>query len=446
MAFPTIRYDAAGGSDTAASGSATTSDTVYTDISTGETVTGTGASNTITFSGTVDLSDVLDDDTDAIWVGHAADEPHIFQITGFTGGKATCTALTVVPALGATDFGATDDWAIGGKRKTFEGETRRDWEDYLAGWTAEFDVGNYDITDGNINPAVGDVTDGPLTFESSAAAIAAQVLPVIQLTGITTTNMFNFESGNGFVVFRRMKLGYNNAGASSNGRSLLRNNALRKLQCIECEFDAGIGAGKITYCVQPWGGTNYYIGCLFHNAGVWGVRSISGKHVYKNCRMYDNGSDGINSAGFGSESMLEISNCVIRDNAGHGIIQEAGAAESAFVFENNTVFNNTLDGLNMEGTPGNRSTITITGNLFMDNTEAGMDLTAGAWHRAYYDHNHFQGNATNIDNHPTVADSGLPGPNDTQGDPDLIEDTTPLDLTPNSTSDLVKTGPPIQVI
>ena len=120
MAYPIVKYNSSTGSNTAPSDA----------VATGTNASGTGAGTTITLNGTFDCTAAADDDSDFIWCATTSGQRHLFQITSFTGGKATATAVVVAEAIGATTFsGAT--WHINGSRLSLESDSSN--EDYRTG-------------------------------------------------------------------------------------------------------------------------------------------------------------------------------------------------------------------------------------------------------------------------------------------------------------------------
>ena len=171
MAYPVILYDATSGSDTAPADA----------IATGSAASGTGAATTIDLGGTFDLTDAADDDSDYIWCSTTAGERHLFQITSFTGGAATCTAVVVAEAIGATTFSGAN-WHINGSRLTLESDTsRRDHVDWGSGWTVELEAGTYVLT-AAFNPGASGITwnstKPPIEIRAASGAASRPVIDV----------------------------------------------------------------------------------------------------------------------------------------------------------------------------------------------------------------------------------------------------------------------------
>ena len=162
MAFPVITYDAANGSDTAASGAGGAT------AVTGTNGSGTAGTSTFSLNEEVDFTGVADDGSDALWCESTANERHLFRITAFNPSVAACTTLTTTEVIGATNI-TTANWAVGGKRKTVEADTAQSDDDDMAdGWNAEFEAGTYTIT-AAIRPQGGTAAiRGPTVYAATA--------------------------------------------------------------------------------------------------------------------------------------------------------------------------------------------------------------------------------------------------------------------------------------
>ena len=181
MSTATLHY-ASTGSNTAASGS-----NAPTTAVTGTAASGTGAATTINLGGTFDLTGVADDDTDLIWCATTTGERHLFRITSFTGGVAACTAVVVANAIGATTFSGAN-WAIGGKRLSFENDTSLcDYED-IDGWNVVLGDGETYTTTKEIDVAnlAGAASDGPTRWTTEAGYTTRATI-----SSTASINMFN---------------------------------------------------------------------------------------------------------------------------------------------------------------------------------------------------------------------------------------------------------------
>ncbi|MCH8096444.1 MAG: hypothetical protein IID53_05150, partial [Proteobacteria bacterium] len=171
MVLSVLTYNASSGSDTAASGAGPST------AITGSSATN-GAGNIVNLDGTPDLSGVAVNDI--IWVNVSGVNINLSRITAVDDGADTVTTEDL------TVLGGGVTWAIGGKRKTLENNTSKmDWEDSKAGWRFVFEAGTYSITK-DIDPGVGDDTNGPVEFVSSDPGV---VLPIFDIT--TNIRIFN---------------------------------------------------------------------------------------------------------------------------------------------------------------------------------------------------------------------------------------------------------------
>ena len=368
MPFPTVQYDATNGSDT---------------NPTGAIATGTNADlsgTTVTLNETVDFTGVADDDSDYLWYSGDAGDKHLFQITAFNPSVAACTSLTVATA-GTTR--TAKNWAVNGERQTMLNDSSQyDWEDFLAGWTLEFQDGTYDIpvridTKGNS-------TDGPITYK---AAVGHS--PTLR----TTANIpfFNDLSGYWFkgITFTT------SASPKTSTTMCYRTNGGGYLLMEDCVID-GLQSGITGYfthsgtairttvknCVSS--GVNYgvqgiamtWIACRFIENGGWGVinSNSNGGDTYMFCVFHGNASGGLYTSGTGSPSVI---NCVFDGNTG--------------------------DGLKVHGA---QRSISVVNNLFTNNTGNGLNgTTAPSIRPLFADFNAFLANGTDRSNVPT-------GPND----------------------------------
>jgi hypothetical protein len=167
----TVNYNAASGSDTAASGS-NAPVTALTDANTGATVT-TAGSTSVTFSSTIDLTGVNNDGSDVIWINTTAGTRHLFRIVTFTGGVATCTGLVLAETASTSQSGLS--WAIGGKRQTLKNDaTQPDAVDWTDGWCAQFDPGTYLVSSWRLSGGSDEV--GPILIKSTDGLTATPAI------------------------------------------------------------------------------------------------------------------------------------------------------------------------------------------------------------------------------------------------------------------------------
>lgn len=330
MAFPTIQYNGSSGSDSAASGSNAPT-TAITDVSTGETIS-TATSTTQTFSSAVDLTGVLDDDSDCIFIATPSGERKLFQIVSFTGGVAACTAIVTTEAADGTDAGLS--FAIGGVRQTLQADTsNRDWLDMGAGWTFEFEAGTYDLG-ASISVVAGTAADGFLRFQAASGA---------SVTLRSTTNTHHFSASDGLHV-RDVSL-TTNSGTTTNTRGLYSSSTnSRNILFANVVID-GLDEGILG---------NFDIQGLFINVEVmnctdYGVRV--GRNQTDNifmyaCKLHDNGYGASwRDSGTNDRSYMVIDHCLIYDNTNDGLVAEMDA--SPLTVKNSTFHGNGGDGISV---------------------------------------------------------------------------------------------------
>lgn len=158
MARPILNYDAISGSDTAASGAGPA--TAIT--GTGAAHTNGAASTTITLTNSPDLSGVAVDHV--LWMDTASGRK-FSKITAVDDGADT---VTVEDSFNIGS-GSAVDYAIGGERKTFEGDTgQRDWLDWKGGWIIELNDGGVFLVTAEFAPIYGTKTTGTTEIRTVA--------------------------------------------------------------------------------------------------------------------------------------------------------------------------------------------------------------------------------------------------------------------------------------
>ena len=160
----TVIYDATSGSDTAPTGNH------------GSGTNGDIATTTLTLNETVDFTGVADDDTDYLWFTGNAGDRHLFTITAFVGGVATCTSLTLSETCTASR--TASNWAVNGERKTLINDTtREDWDDYGTDWNIQFKEGTYLVGDGQIQtPATATSETVPQIWSAHSSATSKPII------------------------------------------------------------------------------------------------------------------------------------------------------------------------------------------------------------------------------------------------------------------------------
>lgn len=380
MAFPTIKYDASGGSDTLASGSDAPS-TAVTSVTSSITIS-TATSTTQTFSAQVNLTGVLDDDTDAIWINTPSGDRHLFRITSFTGGVSACTAIVTTEA--ATGTGGTLDWAVGGYRKTLENDTSNDdHNDYGAGWTAEFKVGTYSI---NREITIdGDTTDGYVTFQAEAGAASK---PIIQAASgeLIAGGMFYLS-----VFVKIVGIDIDANGANTTDVYCVRDPS----RCLFIDVDmygaSDTNIAALTLTNAAGEGTNFYR-CIFRDSynGAQGGYRVRGS--FFGCKFKDNSNDGYKYDQSDPHTFLDFIQCEFTGNGTHGY--EANSSQGAPVAFFNCVFDdNTFDGIFMNAISAAAS-VSIVNCISSNNDRYGINVPLQPHHFRLNFNNAFYSNTS----------------------------------------------------
>ena len=339
MAYPIILYDATSGSDTAPADA----------IATGSAASGTGAATTIELGGTFDLTDAADDDSDYIWCSTTAGQRHLFQITSFTGGAATCTAVVVAEAIGATTFSGAN-WHINGSRLTMVADTSRyDWADWGWGWVAQFDAGTY-VTGASFNPGE---TLTPSTLTPAITVVAktgAASRPVIDQT---VNNYVALASGGAVLILEGIKMTCSGGGSLS---GLLVNAGNITLDDVVLDLSGGSVANAITAS----GGTRSVsmVGCYVTGATQTGVSLVNshGGNI-NNCVFDGQGGTYFSTCGVSLtayQGNMALTNSIVMGCAGDGV--QIQGNESQALIDNVTSVDNGGDGFSIQDTASANAT------------------------------------------------------------------------------------------
>ncbi len=432
MAFPTVRYDADDGSDIN-SGSQNTNDTIYTDTSTGETVTDT-ATATITFSGTVNLSDVKDDDSDMIWVGHAQDEQKLFRIMSFTGGKATCTAVVVEPNVGAAGFGATDTWGIGGIRKTLIADASDDVNNWQLGWKVTLAGGDY-LIDGTQDLDTG--FDAALSFLRIESSNVGVEVPKIYSTS-TSLPMFDTTAVSS-AIWTGITFEYR--GTGNNSQEMLRYGTGTRWVFDRCHMNGNTGAGGAMADCLSGSGLDASIAVIeselegFSNTPI----EVFGREttVVLNCSIHDN-NNGMQISP-GNDGSCYVSNNLFYDNTVNNIRLGDMNQFCHINIVSNTFFNaGSGDNINTADTTVPTAVLVIIYNNVFHDGVYGINATAQMGNYIWTNHNHFGDHTTASQQNVTLND----GDAEAGGDPSFVSEVTP-DFTPDTGSALINSGAPV---
>lgn len=392
MTVCTLIYNASTGSDTAASGS-----NAPTAAVTGTNGDTTGSPATITLNETVDFtagSGVLDDNTDVVWVDTPAGDRHLFRISSFTGGAATCTALVCFDNASNTVTG--DSWAVGGIRRSFDNDaTNNDFQDVAAGWefslqdTADFAIGTG--TTPITLPAIGDLTDGPfrivaasgdspvITWTEDTYLFGLPANVKLYVSGVTMNNTTSTNSSaSAFrVTGANVNLTVVSCACNCDGAFVHQAASVFHLVAISCDVQG---------CASTTGG--FFFG---NDRGYYHIEACS-IHNHSGVGIFDQAS-----SGFGGGSILGN---VIRDCAAGGIRTMGNRNHMSYAIQSNVFHDNTGPGLeivntlNLTGGP-----FTVLNNIFTGNSTYGIRIVTptsdeGGSLIAYEDFNAFRGNTS----------------------------------------------------
>ena len=431
MAFPTIVYDAVGGSDTAASGAGPA--TAVTGIAGATTGADTaGISNTvIKLNGSPDLSGVTVD-VDVLWLDHTAGTRHLHRITAV---DDTLKTVTVEDAVTIANASAVA-WAIGGKRKTLENDTTAvDGNDGKAGWTFEFNDGTYTQTIA-MNPQAGDTTDGPVTYKATNRHSA-----IIDKTGAFRN--WYFQTSASAVVIDGLKF-TRSSGTSGGAHVIYVNTSNIIITFINNEVDgAGTdGAMYLNAFVHLYAYNNEFYGVDYAGTNTGGIRLGNRVHaIIENNSFHDLDTPAIWEAASTSYSHSTIRGNTIY-NCEDGItVDGVSGTGASMVIEDNTINGCTGSGIDiLDVSVGTGSGLVIRGNTITNNTTYGIKNTTGFAHGVKYnDYNNVWNN--------TVANylNLTAGANSISADPLYINTTAGFEnFTPDNGSPsigLVPSGP-----
>ena len=428
MAYPTISYNSSTGSNT------DPFDCVASSVSTSQTASGTGAGTTITFSAAVDLSACADDDTDFIWVNTASGDRHLFQITAFTGGLSTCTAVTVAESIDATFSAAA--WHVNGTRLDFDQDTSNtDFNDLGVGWTVELN-GSFTQT---AEPSLGAyhsgaaVTDDVIKIVAASSASSRPTLDVqANVNLVKISNHVNVvvrgieltcSTGGGTQSYINVSLGgltlidtvVTAPGGSAN--QLMRVEfGDRAVRLFDCYLSGGsqyiFNASNLTFPV-------HVANCWFDGADTYG--SVSAVYVGADSLFLTNTlvtkatGDGVQVAPLpswtGSDNQTTLYNVTVADCAGDGF--------------------SATDAENSDSSP--RAAFNLVNCLFANNGAYGVstDRAGGGIDpaRGYIDYNCVFNNTSG-----GYSETGVAGPNDITITADPFTDVANDDFTLNNTA------------
>lgn len=430
MAYPTLDYNSSTGSDT------NPSDCAASSVTESATASGSASGTTITFSSNVDLSACADDDSDWMWCATGTGYIHLFRITAFTGTLASCSAVTVEPAIEANFSGAA--WHVNGTRQSLDSDTSNsDLNDWLPGWTAELDgtfvLSTSGTTQFGRNISATTSSDPAIKMLRSASASSRPVVDVqanirmlekqasmsVYVEGIKWTSTTG--GGNGTNIFVNSG-GLTlvdcvlDAGSATPSAFLECQGGNRRISLINCYVKGGTNYGlsgiditqpiHISNCWFDCQGTYGSVACLFLSpvsitvtdtliteaagdgfqiepAPTWAGSDT--QMFIKNVTIADCGGDAIDltvaqNADTNPHAIYSIYNCLLVGNGGYAINTDtagSGIPDRGYV-DLNAFYNNT-SGNYSETVLAGANDITLTADPFTDaaNDDYSLNNTAG---------------------------------------------------------------------
>lgn len=336
---PTILFNDASGSDTAASGAGP-----------GTALFGTGASlnasTTVTLSAdTPDLSGVATDGSACLWVDTSSGR----QFSRITAVDNTADTVTVATTYSVTESGR--NWGIGGKRKTIDNANSRKLltADIQAGWAVTFE----DDTSATISSVItttldGNTTDGYITIQGSAEGRV--------MNQTANASHFNINTVTGYWLFKNLKFTNSNGtrtsacfvgfapvavwetcifGDATNKlyRGIVMTNVAR-MRFTDCEFTTM--TDQALRCLN--GERIIMEGCYVHDNTGAGI-VLAGNITMSDCIVETNGSYGLWMTSNDIAYLCNIQKCVFHANTSHGIYSDDYYRGSLTIKSNNITAN-----------------------------------------------------------------------------------------------------------
>lgn len=387
MAFPVIQYDAAAGSDTAASGAGPST------AITGASATA-GAGNVINLDGSPDLSGVASDGSAAIWV-NGATGAHLAKITAVDDTGKTVTTEILMVTAGVS-------WAIGGERASMVNDTGRfDWEDALSGWTFEFDSGTYLSGDTSMftGQAIGDATDGPFSFIAKSSLSAGR--PKIHKPSTDAINRLIHFSGSEIVDIYIEGVEFAQDVAWGGGSAIRTASTNSRITVVDVLFTS---ANTNVYSESNWATAIESTGSsavLVYNSafsGNWRAAMTWGSG--RNNKIFQ--GNFCNGCGIVMLASSSFSSCAISENIfinskTYGISLTLEASTSFAFVNHNIVVGAASHGIFINSDAGAVSSYSITNNILADNGGYGISSTSGGGDptlRRYINWNAFHANVS----------------------------------------------------
>lgn len=175
---------------------------------------------------------------------------------------------------------------------------------------------------------------------------------------------------------------------------------------INTNFESVFHRCKFDNCQSGVSGTRgraaQYINCEFNDNRVIGMGSVgsssgAGTNFLDDCRIYNNGNNGIESP-----AALHMNNCVVYNNGGDNVrIRMFSSAEC-------WIRNSTIDGADGDGVQirGTASSLTIVNTNISNSSGLGVNVAANAYSSCLIEHTNFFGNVSGAYGVAAVTVSG----------------------------------------
>jgi hypothetical protein len=291
----------------------------------------------------VDLTGVADDGSDYIWVNNAGADRSLYQITAFTGGVSTCTAVTVFEDVDGVGVSAVA-WHVNGTRNDIQADN--DSYDWMPGWTILLDgdqtrtSGHFRVADNlNVSGYTVTVEDPPLTIkplstgrakiEQTAASGNAQMMRLtrhcfLQLERIDFSTPNNVSSQVEFDVATGNVSMYDCSitAPNSTATALFVMGSGDSLSMVSCYIEGGT-----TYVVDATGNDITMVNCWVDCKGTHGTTAaLNLQTAYTatlhNVAVTESAGDGIHinrTGNSGRHTDWMLRNCTVADCTGDGV-------------------------------------------------------------------------------------------------------------------------------
>lgn len=361
MAYPLIIFNASTGSDSQASGSPYSLTAVY-----GSAAAHTNGSSTttITLTNTPDLSALVtylagsqDDGAPLLWLNTASGR----QASKITAADNSAKTVTVSTAFNI-DSGSPVDYAIGGKRATFEGSSQIFSDSETGGWIYETETDQTLTAALTVTPA--SVHNSPLTIRGDNETKRTIDQTTLNANGIYVPGAWNVGS---IVQYEYLTFICSAAGTRTSGAAI---SSLNHIKHVIKNCTIGDPTDKWFYGFYP---TTYETlsmedsivqYCVSHGLETSRGNTSIGRSVVKN-----NGGQGIRHNN--SSVALEVKNCVIANNASYGIFTNTA---HEIVIRDNVIYGNSSHGVYQTST--GKATFVLDGNIITENGGYGAYVNA----------------------------------------------------------------------